>query len=188
MEKCQVSGAEAAYKVMEIGDKGRGLVASRTLEIGELVVSEQLFLKLPSGSEYEVSSFRHLTTEVNEKLMNLSCPSIFKDSEATPAEILQMKYLTNCISVNPDDKKAADSAVFETISMINHSCIPNVAWFTEEEDTRRKEVRVCRRIKEGDEIVASYIGLDHLPLRQQRRDMLMPTWNFVCRLRNSGYY
>ena len=187
MERSEVSGGEAAYKMMEIAGKGRGLVASRTLKIGELVVSEQLFLKLPSGSEYDVSSFCHLTTEVQEKLMNLSCPSTFKDCEATPAEILQMKFLTNCISVNPENEKAADSAVFETISMINHSCIPNVAWFTEEEDATRKEVRVCKRIEEGEEIVASYIGLNQLPLRQQRREMLMPTWDFVCRLRHSSY-
>ena len=145
MERSQVA-VEAAYKVMEIGGKGRGLVASRTLEIGELVVSEQMFLKLSSGSEYDFSSFCHRNAEVQEKLMNLSCPSGFKDSEASTAEILQMKFLTNCISVNPDNEEAADSAVFETISMINHSCVPNVAWFTEEEDATRKEVRVCRRV------------------------------------------
>ena len=98
--------------------------------------------------------------------------------------VLQMKFLTNCISVNPDNGKPADSAVFETISMINHSCIPNVAWFTESEDWTRKEVRACKRIEEGEEIVASYIDLSQLPLRQQRREMLRPTWNFVCRLRH----
>ena len=148
MERSLVAvGAAYNYKVMEIGGKGRGLVASRNLEIGELVVSEQMFLKLSSGSEYDFSSFCHLNAEVQEKLMNLSCPSEFKDSEASPAEILQMKFLTNCISVNPDnEEEAADSAVFETISMINHSCVPNVAWFTEEEDATRKEVRVCRRV------------------------------------------
>ena len=178
-------GGEAAYKVMEIAGKGRGLVASRTLEIGELVVSERLFLKLSSGSEYDLSSFCHLDTKVQEKLTNLSCPSRLRDSETTPAEILQMKFLTNCIYVNPDNEKSAGSAVFETISMINHSCIPNVAWFMEEDDATRKEVRVCKRIQEGEEIVASYIDLSQLPLRQRRRDLLMPTWNFVCRLRHS---
>ena len=186
MEMVSQVGVEAAYKVVEIAGKGRGLVASRTLEIGELVVSEQRFLKLSSGSEYDLSSFCHLETKVQEKLMNLSCPTRFGDSEATPAEILQMKFLTNCISGNPDNKKPADSAVFETIAMINHSCIPNVAWFTEEEDVARKEVRVCKRIEKGEEIVASYIDLSQLPLRQQRRDMLMPTWNFLCRLSHSS--
>ena len=186
MEIVTQEGGEAAHKVVEIAGKGRGLVASRTLEVGELVVSERQFLKLSSGSEYDIFSFCHLDTEVQEKLMSLSCPPRFKDSEATPAEILQMKFLTNCISVNPDNEKPADSAVFETISLINHSCVPNVAWFTEEEDVARKEVRVCKRIEEGEEILASYIDLSQLPLRQERRDMLMPTWNFVCRFRHSS--
>ena len=65
--------------------------------------------------------------------------------------------------------------------MINHSCAPNVAWFTEEEDKTRREVRVCRQIEEGEEILASYIRLSELPLRQERRDSLMTTWAFVCR-------
>ena len=170
-----------AYKVMEIDGKGRGLVATRNLEVGELVVSEKMFLKLSSGAEYDVSSFCHLDNEVWEKLMDLSFPSRFKDSEASPDEILQMKFLTNCISLD-NEESAADSAVFETISLINHSCIPNVAWFTEEEDKTRKEVRVCREIQEGEEILASYISLAELPLMQQRMDLLMPTWSFVCRL------
>ena len=46
---------------------------------------------------------------------------------------------------------------------------------------------VSRRIQEGEEIVASYISLTQLPLRQKRREMLMPTWNFVCRLTHSSF-
>ena len=71
--------------------------------------------------------------------------------------------------------------MFEMISMINHSCKPNVVWFPEEADKARAEVRVCRRIKEGEEIVASYIPSLYFPLRQERRDMLSLK-GFVCRL------
>ena len=56
-----------------------------------------------------------------------------------------------------------------------------MAWFTEEKDKTRREVRVCRQIKEGEEILASYIRLSEFPLRQERRDSLMTTWAFVCR-------
>ena len=77
--------------------------------------------------------------------------------------------------------------VFETISMINHSCMPNVVWFPEEADQTRKEVRVCRRIQEGEEIVASYFELDELPLRQKRREMLKPR-GFLCRLSNFLFF
>ena len=172
-----------AYKVVEVDGKGRGLVAAKTLNVGELVISERMFLKMASGSEYDVSSFALLNKETKKKLMNLSCPTKPQESEGSVNEILQMKFLTNCIPLDSDnqDQEPATSAVFETISMINHSCSPNVAWFTEEEDKTRREVRVCRQIKEGEEILASYIGLSELPLRQERRDSLMTTWAFVCR-------
>ena len=37
----------AAYKLVKIEGKGRGLVSTRNLEVGDLVVSEKAFLKLP---------------------------------------------------------------------------------------------------------------------------------------------
>ena len=174
---------DASYKVVEVEGKGRGLVAAKTLNVGELVVSEKMFLKMAAGSEHDVSSFARLNKETKKKLMKLSCPTKPQESEGSVHEILQMKFLTNCIPLDSDnqDQRPAESAVFETISMINHSCAPNVAWFTEEMDKTRREVRVCRHIKEGEEILASYIGLSEFPLRQERRDSLMTTWAFVCR-------
>ena len=88
--------------------------------------------------------------------------------------------MANRISIG---NKSNESAVFEVISMINHSCKPNVAWFTKEEDKMQKEVRVCRKIIEGEEIVASYVNLGELPLRQQRQELLRP-WAFECRYDN----
>lgn len=52
-----------------------------------------------------------------------------------------MKFEENAITME-DDK----AVVFERISMINHSCVPNVEWFTEVENESRAEVRVCRKI------------------------------------------
>ena len=47
-------------------------------------------------------------------------------------------------------------------------------------DKTKIEVRVCRRIKEGEEIVLSYISLSSFPLRQQRMDKLKLR-GFECR-------
>ena len=66
--------------------------------------------------------------------------------------------------------------------MINHSCVPNVYWFWMEDETTM-EIRVLKKIEEGEEIVTTYIHLHsgcEFPLRHHRMRMLLP-WKFVCR-------
>ena len=174
------SQLEVPYKLVQIEGKGRGLVATRTLEVGELVLSERAFLKISFKSK--ITSFFRLIEfepEIRAKLMNLSCPADSSLKDFDDNQILQRKFEANCIAMHTGVENDV-SLVFEMISMINHSCMPNVVWFPEDADKERKEVRVCRRIQEGEEIVASYIELAQLPLRQQRREMLRPR-GFFCR-------
>ena len=89
------------YKLVQIEGKGRGLVATRTLEIGELVLSEKAFLK--TSSKFNVSFFSHLKPEIQAKLMNLSCPadSRLKDDN----QILQMKFLQTAMQRCPVEQE-----------------------------------------------------------------------------------
>ena len=169
---------QPAYKVVQMEGKGRGLVATRTLEVGELVFSEKAFLKAPRRATWGFYKFlfSRLEPDVRAKLMNLSCP---EDTELKDQnQILLLKFQANCFELENEDEDEA--AVFEIMSMINHSCKSNVMWFTDEADKTRKEVRVCRKIQEGEEIVVSYITLSELPLRQQRMEKL-GKWGFECR-------
>ena len=73
------------------------------------------------------------------------------------------------------------SALFVTISRINHSCSPNVEWSFLEEKRTSKEVRVIRNIKKGEEVLADYIadGKSFL-LKSERKGKLKMGWNFDC--------
>ena len=175
---------EEGYQVVEIPGKGRGLVATRNLEAGELVLSEKMFLKLDSNSAKDLSVFLKLDPKIKEKLGKLSCPAEDmgydkSDPEKYLAHCLLKKFRLNRICTA---EKSSSCAVFEIISMINHSCVPNVYWFWMEDKTTM-EIRVLKKIAEGEEIVTTYIHLHsgaEFPLRHHRMKMLLP-WKFVCR-------
>ena len=174
------------YKLVQIEGKGRGLVATKDLEVGDLVFKEKAFLRLPTKANE--AAFSSLEPSIQSKLMNLhpvhseflqgyfaNCPSNLLRSK-----ILQAKFNANCFEVEDDAAPYQSAAVFEMLSMINHSCESNVMWFPEEADKTKIELRVCRNIKEGEEIVLSYISLSGFPLRQQRMDKLRLR-GFECR-------
>ena len=178
-EKASKTSEKVPYKVEEVEGKGRGLVATRTLEIGDLVLSEQFFLKLSKGSSSTTSSFSNLDAGVQAKLINLSSPADRYPLLHTH-QLLQEKFFNNAVAFDKNEPDAV--AVFETLSLINHSCKPNVVWLQTEEDKTRMEVRVCRRIQEGEEILASYASsiAGGFLLRDRRIIQLIP-WGFSCR-------
>ena len=176
---------DAPDKMIEIQGKGRGLVATKDLKVGDLVFEEKAFLKLPSEATW--ASYRdalsNLKPDIQSKLMNLSPVEDANLNTLDKNQILLRKFKANCFEVEEwrsDTALVQEAAVFEMLSMINHSCKSNVIWFADEADKTRIEVRVCRRIEEGEEIVLSYISLSSFPLRQQRMDKLR-IMGFECR-------
>ena len=87
---------EAPYKLVEIEGKGRGLVATRSLEVGDLVLSEKAFLKAPNNASmgFTKSFFLRLKPDIRAKLMNLSSPA---DTELKDQILLMInKVNANC--------------------------------------------------------------------------------------------
>ena len=182
--------ANVPYKLVQIEGKGRGLVATKNLEVGDLVFEEKAFLKLSRISTEATWAFYKIVfpliePELQSKLMNLFPVDDANLNNLDKNQILLRKFNANCFEVEDEAAPVQQAAVFEMLSMINHSCESNVMWFADEVDKTRIEVRVCRRIKKGDEIVLSYIiSLARVgscfPLRQQRMDKLR-LWGFECR-------
>ena len=179
--------ANVPYKLVQIEGKGRGLVATKNLEVGDLVFEEKAFLKLPAEATWAFykAAFSQLELEIQSKLMNLFPVDDANLSNLDKNQILLRKFNANCFEMEDEAAPVQQAAVFEMLSMVNHSCESNVMWFADEVDKTRIEVRVCRRIKKGDEIVLSYIiSLARVgscfPLRQQRMDKLR-LWGFECR-------
>ncbi|XP_031619164.1 SET and MYND domain-containing protein 4-like isoform X2 [Contarinia nasturtii] len=69
--------------------------------------------------------------------------------------------------------------IFDVLSMVNHSCIPNLSF-----DTVGSKLGHCmavRPIKKGDQVFINYLGNDvHKPV-EQRQKALKGNWGFDCK-------
>ena len=135
-------------------------MAAKDLEVGDLVFEEKAFLKLPSKAtlSFYKTELSRLEPDIQAKLINLSYAENENLSNLDESAILLKKFNSNCFEVEDNNALVQEAAVFEMLSMINHSCKSNVMYFSEEADKTKIKVHVCRRIKEGEEIVLSYIS------------------------------
>ncbi|GAA6045149.1 hypothetical protein NBRC10513_007543 [Rhodotorula toruloides] len=148
-----------------------GLVASRPLEPGTLLFSEPPLLTCSSWRDLR-SILSCATDETREAFWDLA--NAFPDE----AEKEKGVFDTNAFAL---DAHGGKYGLFRLTSRINHSCAPNVK--TSFVASRgRMEVRVLRRVKEGEEVRSSYLPPAELVRlgKEERRERLEKGWGFGC--------
>ena len=91
-------------------------------------------------------------------------------------------YLTNCVNLKEFDKirgRDIGTAVFASISRINHSCSPNTV-LSYNIDAKQCEVRSSRTIQCGEELTRSYIN--PLNSKKERESLLQVYLHFFMHL------
>ena len=128
--------SKLSYKVLDVGDgKGRGLVATRTLEAGEVIVIEEPLLVVYSTDNEDIlEELVNSSEEVKARIMSLSdlgdldfgCANFFSSMtlEDQPPnmkmlEVLMRKFRANMHSA-PGESDDDNCAVYDTICLINH--------------------------------------------------------------------
>jgi len=186
------------YKQEDVPGKGRGLVAATDLSVGTVLITEQPLMvakPLTSGGSMDeiIAAFEKLSNEEKEKVLCLHDPGInhvsmlkLLTSKSTYTEadekILRIFFGNSIDLCSHEEMNVNKSGLYPTISLINHSCVPNVvwSWLLADRSRRVKQVKVIREIKEGEEILASYCHyIDIFPTKAERRRLLM-NWNFNC--------
>lgn len=82
---------------------------------------------------------------------------------------------TNCYGLGLDNRL---SGIFEKLSRLNHSCLPNAErWWDIEREVEM--VHAIRNIEEGDEITVAYTGVSGLS-RSERQTLISTRWRFEC--------
>ena len=188
------------FKQVEIPGKGQGLVATAKLPVGTTVIEESPILiaeknedvLFPFNMQQVINNFRRLTDKQKNQVLSLNdpgpnsplgkkLPSVL--AHGTDPKVLRI-FAGNCILLCAHPEMNVNkSGLYMTISRINHSCAPNVVWSWLLKDKSRsvKQLRVIREIKEGEEILASYlVDGNRFPSRGERQMKLRATWNFTC--------
>jgi hypothetical protein len=133
---------QVSYKCVTIPGKGMGMIATRDIENGELIIQEEpvFDVRRYSRIDYLVDQFKKLSSTEQEAVMNLH--------NAHP-EFGELHGIMNTNSL----KRGDNSILCLEVSRFNHSCLPN-AEYTFSEPYQR--VYAIRNIKKGDELCVSY--------------------------------
>ena len=181
--------------VTEIPGKGRGLVAARDIEQGELI-----FIDKPVITVKTIDWTTHCMMHVNSVLEQLAkLPSEAKvqferlqgldfedgvddNDEANRTILILKKFMTNSRMDSGVHTKC--TSLYLNIVLINHSCAPNAAegYLKPYDENKSSEVRAIKSIGKGEEVTICYDN-DFLNLccsLEARRTAIKKHFGFDC--------
>lgn len=88
------------------------------------------------------------------------------------------KFMTNLIQIQTKDGKQV-SAVFSTVSRINHACVPN-AYCSLNAKLGKAVVHATRDLEAGEQVFINYLGPAVFNTKVQRNVFLYKDWGFNC--------
>lgn len=156
-------------QIIPIKGRGLGIVATRPLEEGELILQERALFKLwqsqPSASDIKAQLSR-LSKVDKDTFYDLA------NSESEDVPIEQGIWATNVFQIDNTYK-----GIFPIASRINSSCRPNIA-YSEDLRAGALQFRTIRPVKRGEELCHAYEPELHVRSERQRR--YKSNWDFDC--------
>jgi len=142
------------FVVRKVGEKGRGLFATRNLSRGTCILKEDPVLKMlhpKQDTEKLFKDFNKLSKEIQTKVLDLHDASPGDDLET---KIVRIMNTNSCRHVNQKLNTESQN-LYLTNSMINHSCNPNCCW-KPSDDSDTNKVMTLINIKKGAELTVNY--------------------------------
>ena len=168
----------APFAVQDIPGKGKGIVATRAIALGELVLAEApLFTQIRSRTNATVLAALTSLSDADQR-QYFSLANARRGRQPPPLAIFE----TNALPCGDNDASAgyaAESAgIFLLGSRFNSSCQPNVNNYW---DGRLRKITfwATSDIAAGEELCICYIN--ELAVREERQDRLQSAFGFVCR-------
>jgi len=197
-------GGSSPFRLVEIKDKGFGMVATRDIKLGELLLTEKPILDsfhssgkaaltndeekvlqhsikhIPEGVVSSSRLARNKAQEVKSSFMRLSEEerrSIMELSDAYVGRISEQKTPYGVITTNAVTRGAnsPDRVLCMKFCRFNHSCRPNVGHMWLDPYER---MWANRNISKGEELTTEYILLAQN--RKERQKYLKEGYGFRC--------
>ncbi|KAJ8508559.1 hypothetical protein ONZ45_g9166 [Pleurotus djamor] len=148
------------YQIIDTADLGEAVIATRTIQYGELIARDSPLLISTDPILYTLNHHG-----------DVACPF------SNPDKLEQVFRLAVQKMFRLDNTPELHYAVFDDVSRINHSCCPNAVarW---DPSTLTIQVYALRSISLGEEITISYVDLS-LPTAD-RQSFLRTRYNFAC--------
>jgi len=181
--------------IRDIKGKGKGLVATRFLKEGEVVLQELPLLvgHLTSSTAWTggpqatsllvkklVQTFNNLVPEQQALVLSLHAPEHSESRVNHPELGEKEKRLLRIFASNNIEIDQERCGLYEVASRINHSCSPNAYWEARSKDTKLT-VRTCQAVALGEEAVVDYYIFDNFPTREERLTKINKERLFACR-------
>ena len=159
---------DLCYRCVKIPGKDMGMIATRDIAFGELILEEiPIMSEKKLFCEETLSLLESDSLEMQfQKLSNDKQSEILSLHNAFP----ELRRLEGIMKTN-----GYGSELCLTLSRFNHSCLPNVQHKVSEMNVR---VVAIKDIKEGEELCTTYILMEDGI--SKTRDMLLSGWRFNC--------
>ncbi|KAI1767860.1 SET domain-containing protein [Hypoxylon sp. FL1150] len=174
---------EPPYREEEVKGKGIGLVATRRIRAGELIMARTPGLMVNERaidvlgrkaiSELLRRAINDLPQRHKDGLLKLSSHSSASDADDLIYKILQ----TNSFLTGRHDGTDPFYSLFTEVSRINHACRPTCAYHFDHTDFFQKVLAV-RDVEVGEELSIAYY--DPLQTHATRQQKLLKEWGFQC--------
>ena len=189
--------------VRDVEVKGKGLVATRDIPAGTVILTEDPLLVIERAavvSRDEYHKFQMKDENLKNDFMSLSDPlglemderwiDKLELNEREEPDLVKFWriFSVNSVAIGVDksswlqDQSKTDnylSGVYKKYSRINHSCSANVIQYWKKEAPHKIEVRAAAHIMKGEELTVNYLG-GLFGTWAERRHKLMKSWSFMC--------
>jgi len=190
VRRCQpttLDGQGDKFEVRDLGDKGKGMVATQHIERGELLMLDEPLATWPGSLDDALDDVDAWNLQILDSVARCSPKgqAQFWALNDAHTEEGEPKTALGIILSNYHATGGGQEAcvgVFPNAPRFNHSCVPNVVHTWRDHGLPGAEdslaVRALVDIEPGEELCVSYLNL-YMP-RAERQEELTPRYGFQC--------